>query len=186
VGVEFTLDTNKQELKEELLANFERYSDGEIEKSRIFEPIDRLRNKAILMIVIILFVMLIVLTMFIKNITEPLQHMIEASREISKGDLSQTIRIRADNELAQLGNVINELASNLQEIILLSRNACASGYRFIERTSYLLEHQVADDASTLQIREEIRQVKKEFQVLYEIIQYFSFYSVQTSKDDGPS
>jgi nitrogen fixation/metabolism regulation signal transduction histidine kinase len=95
-------------------------------------PPVRMRSKAMLMVIIIMSVMLIVLTMFIKNITEPLQHMIRVSEKISSGDLRQTIRIDARNELSHLGMVINEMASNLQEITMLSKRMCAGGHNFVQ------------------------------------------------------
>jgi hypothetical protein len=87
VGVEFILDTQKQELRYELLEGFQKLSRDEIRFEDAFQPIRMLRNKAIVMVVVILCVVVIVLTMFIKNITEPLQP-IDVSREIARGDLS--------------------------------------------------------------------------------------------------
>ena len=131
MGVEFLIDTHGPELKEKLFSNFEKNSRNQMEIDQVFVPVDTLKNKALLMIAIILGVMIIVLTMFIKNITEPLQHMIESAKDISKGDLSQTIKIQSSNELAELGNVINEMSSNLQEILLLSESMCSAGKDFI-------------------------------------------------------
>ncbi|RLC12673.1 MAG: hypothetical protein DRI57_17445 [Deltaproteobacteria bacterium] len=177
VGVEFIMDTHGAELKQALFSNFEKHSRNEISPDEVFAPIDKLRNKAILMIAIIMFVMIIVLTMFIKNITEPLQHMIEASEGISEGDLSQTIKIHSNNELAELGNVINEMSSNLQEIILLSQNMCSSGVDFVAKTSSILEHETVTPEDIQNVREEILYLKEELDMLSEVIEYFNFYSV---------
>lgn len=178
VGIEFIVDTHGQELKDELVLNFEKYSKKEIETDDIFSPIEKLRNKAILMIIIIMAVMIIVLTMFIKNITEPLQHMIEVSREISSGDLSQTIKIHSDNELSELGNVINEMSSNLQEIILLSKTMCSSGENFYTQVSDMLNRQSLNPEQITEVRKEIEQLNKNLNLLKEFTDYFSFYSVE--------
>ena len=178
VGVEFIIDTNRPELKKTLISNFEKNLENQMEIDEVFDPIDKLRNKAILMIAIIMFVMIIVLTMFIKNITEPLQHMIEASKEISKGDLSQTITIEAKNELAELGNVINEMSSNLQEILMLSRNMCLSGNDFVAKTSFIQEHQQLKPEEISAVGKEIQNLKKEIDMLSEVIDFFSFYTVE--------
>ena len=178
VGVEFIIDTNRPELKKSLISNFEKNQENQMEIDEVFDPIDKLRNKAILMIAIIMFVMIIVLTMFIKNITEPLQHMIEASKEISKGDLSQTITIEAKNELAELGNVINEMSSNLQEILMLSRNMCLSGNDFVAKTSFIQEHQQLKPEEISAVGKEIQNLKKEIDMLSEVIDFFSFYTVE--------
>jgi len=183
VGVEFIVDTQSGALKETLLDNFSQYANGEISADAVFTPIVILRNKAILMVAIILVVMIIILTMFIKNITEPLQHMIEVSRKISKGDLSQTVSIGSQNELAQLGNVINEMSSNLQEITLLSQNLCESGLAFTMQATNLLNEPGIDANSVAQLKEEIVLLESEICMLTDVITYFNFYTVERSDDE---
>jgi methyl-accepting chemotaxis protein len=179
VGIEFIVETHGTELREVLLSNFEKYSNHEIGLDELFAPLDKLRSKAILMIVIILSVMIIVLTMFIKNITGPLQHMIEASKEISRGDLSRTIKIHSHNELSELGNVINEMSSNLQEIIMLSKNLCASGNDFVEKSSSILAHEGELNAEDVEeLKAETEHLKAELDMLSEVIEYFNFYTIK--------
>lgn len=177
VGVEFIADTHGEGLKKELLSGFDQYAKGEIAEEDLFNPINRLRSKAVLMIGIILIVVVIVLTMFIKNITEPLQHMIEAAKKISGGDLSQTVTVHANNEIAALGNVINEMSSNLQEIILLSENLCESGRLFVQKTSGLIHANSMTDNNLNQVKEEIDHLKSELDMMSEVIEFFNFYTV---------
>ncbi len=183
VGVEFIVDTQSGELRETLLSNFSQYTRGEIGAEAVFTPIVKLRNKAILMVAIILVVMIIILTMFIKNITEPLQHMIEVSQSISKGDLSRTVAIDSQNELAQLGNVINEMSSNLQEITLLSQNLCQSGQEFTHHAAKILEAPELDNSRVEQLKEEVERLESEINMLTDVIEYFNFYSVVGSEND---
>jgi methyl-accepting chemotaxis protein len=76
-----------------------------------------LQNKAFLMFIVQAVVTLIVLVMLIRRITGPLQQMVEQSRLISEGDLSRTIQIRRPDEIGMLGETINGLTSNIQEIV---------------------------------------------------------------------
>ena len=76
-----------------------------------------LRNKAFLMCIVQGVVTLIVLIMFLRRITGPLQKLIEHSRMISEGDLSRTIEVRRKDEIGLLGDTINELTVNIQEIV---------------------------------------------------------------------
>jgi HAMP domain-containing protein len=135
VGVEFIMDTSRMDLKQELFENFQKLGSGSGAMDYIFHPVDVIRNKAIIMVLMTLGVMIIVFTMFMRNITEPLQYMIDVSKKISSGDLNQTIHIKRNNELAELGGAINELTSNLQELLLLSREVCGSGCKLIEGVS---------------------------------------------------
>jgi methyl-accepting chemotaxis protein len=81
--------------------------------------LDSLRHKALLMCAVQAVVTLIVLIMFMRRITGPLQQMVEHSQVISEGDLSRTIPVRGRDELGMLGETINGLTSNIQEIVAL-------------------------------------------------------------------
>lgn len=178
VGVEFLVDFHRGALKTEIWDNIQLYGLDAQHQEAIFAPIDRMRSKALLMVVIILMVSLIVLIMFIKYITEPLQHMIELSRKISGGDLSRTIRIHSDNELAELGEVINEMASNLQEIILLSQGTCANGRALTGQARQALTMEMAEEERLRRFAEVIDRLEQELAMLEEVITYFRFFSVE--------
>lgn len=177
LGVEFVMDTNSPELKTGLLSNFEKLEKNQISEETLFAPIVKLRNKAVLMIGIIMIVIVIVLTMFIKNITEPLQHMLEMSKEISAGDLSRTVEIDATNELADMGNLINDMSSNLQEIIWLSRNMCNYGDNFVEKAIAVLDKPDPGEDDIKTMVREVRDLKAELETLGQVIEYFNFYTV---------
>ena len=184
VGIEFWADFHSGALKSEIWQNLSQYDHDQISQEAIFAPIDRLRSKAILMVAIIMVVMLIVLTMFIKNITEPLQHMIHLSQKISAGDLSQTIKIEANNELADLGHVINEMASNLQEIILLSQRICANGQIHMDSALGQLNGPDFDSQAVKKLRQAIQSMGEELSTLGEVIAYFNFYAFDQKHDAG--
>jgi methyl-accepting chemotaxis protein len=82
--------------------------------------LETLEEKAALMCVVQVIVTLIVLLMFMRRITGPLQQMVEESKLISEGDLSRIIPVRSADELGMLADTINGLTSNIQEIVALS------------------------------------------------------------------
>ena len=178
VGGEFASDAGSPRLKDDLLRNFEKCKNGEMPESRVFEPLVRLKNKAFLMIGIILVVTIIVLFMFIKNITGPLQHMIEVSERISGGDLRRTIRIHSGNELAALGNVINELSSNLQEILLTSKGVCLSGKHFIYEIQMIIGKMGARSVSGGCLDSGMSSFQRELELLNELVDCFNFYTLE--------
>jgi methyl-accepting chemotaxis protein len=177
VGVEFLVDFQPDLLKSEIWQSIPQTQQGAVDPEVLFAPIDRLRSKAMLMVVIIMVVMVIVLTMFVKHITEPLQHMIQLSQKISAGDLSQTITIQSDNELSELGNVINEMASNLQEIILLSKRMCINGQQFVEIALEQIHEEESGKQSIHNLERTMNDLGNELSMLNDVISYFSFYTV---------
>lgn len=181
VGVEFIAETHGEDMRQAFLARHSDRAQTPAEEAALLRPLVHLRNKAILVIAIIMVVILIVMTMFMKHITEPLQHMIVASRRISGGDLSQTIRIEGNNELAELGTVINEMSSNLQEIIHMSRHVCASGETFLAAETDVScgrESAPAEERGRLAERERFL---SELGMLRTALDCFRFYVVPETK-----
>ncbi len=183
VGLEFVAETGSGRLNDQLSTNLAAFAGGQLSAVDALAPIQRLRTKALLMVAIILFVIIIVLTMFIKHITEPLQHMIGVSRAISRGDLSRTICIHSHNELSQLGDVINEMSSNLQEITLMSRNLCASAQSNLDKVTKELGgvSQGKDEGRWLHTC--IEELKGEIDTMADMVEYFNFYTVDAGHDE---
>jgi methyl-accepting chemotaxis protein len=181
VTSEFVLDTQSKALKQELSQNFQRYASGVLAKDRIYDPLVRIRNKAMMMVGVILAVVVIVLTMFIKTITEPLQHMVEVSKAISAGDLSQTTGVTTKNELSQLSAAIDDMSTNLQEIIMLSRSLCDSAGCVMANTMELIkkESMTVEDAEAM--KKQLLSLQTELTTLGQVIDFFKLYSV----DDQP-
>lgn len=177
VGIEFIVETHGDGIRQAFLAQVADRVPGSLDHDAYLQPLTHLRNKAVLVIAIIMVVILIVMTMFMKHITEPLQHMITTSRKISAGDLSQTIRIDGNNELSELGGVINEMSSNLQEIIHMSRNTCASGETFLAAMTGALDRpdDIAGDLPRLQ--QEMDCFRSELGMLGEALDCFKFYAI---------
>ncbi len=75
-----------------------------------------LRSKALLMFVVQAVETLIILIMFIRKITNPLQRMVEEASIICSGDLTRTIPVRCRDEIGLIGETINSLTCNIQEM----------------------------------------------------------------------
>jgi methyl-accepting chemotaxis protein len=177
VASEFVLDTHSTALKQKLTQNFQRYASGELTEDQAYHPLVIIRNKAMMMVGVILAVVVIVLTMFIKTITEPLQHMVEVSKAISAGDLSQTTRVETKNELSQLSAAIDDMSTNLQETIMLSRSVCDSAGQLTTNTMELMrkERFAPEDANVM--KAQLNSLESELFMLGQVIDAFKLYSV---------
>ncbi|MEH6892642.1 methyl-accepting chemotaxis protein, partial [Bacillus sp. JJ864] len=51
------------------------------------------------------------------SITKPLKQLVISSHKISEGDLTETIEVRSNDEIGQLGKGFNEMAGSLRELI---------------------------------------------------------------------
>jgi len=118
-----------------------------------------------------------VLTMFIKTITEPLQHMVEVSKAISAGDLSRTTGVASKNELSQLSAAIDDMSTNLQEIIMLSRSVCDSAGRVTSSTMGLMRKERSTPGGSDAMEQQLARLESELVMLGQVIDFFKPYSV---------
>lgn len=115
IGIEFYFEMSKPGLRQDICTSLTAITEirgFSVEPHALLD----LRNKIVVMFGVLTVVMAIVMMMFVKNITRPLQRTLDTAKLINDGDLSQVIRIEAHDEVGQLGVVINELTSNFQEI----------------------------------------------------------------------
>lgn len=79
--------------------------------------LDQLVKKYIVLVSILILVSSVILFLFVVQIVSPLNYMINMADRMSEGDLSLRVKIRSNDELSDLGNLINDLSNNVQEII---------------------------------------------------------------------
>jgi len=127
-----------------------------------------LRNKAFLMFVVQVVVTLIVFVMFIRRITIPLQEMVEHSRVISEGDLGRTIEIRRQDEIGLLGETINGLTSNIQELVTFGLSMESSLQPPLEK----LRTRIGNDAES---REELDEIEHKLDSFRDILKSFKLF-----------
>lgn len=180
VEAEFVMDANRIAVAAHAEVQQERVllDHAGMQPDEAVRSIWKLRNKAMLMVAMILVVVVILLTMFIKNITRPLQHMIEVSKVIACGDLSRTVVIGTENELRELGDTVNDLTSNLQEMILLSEDMCVASGRFAKEVSGILDTMGHDGTRIENLRRSIDALNGKGRFLFNIIHNCKFYGIE--------
>ena len=173
IGVEFYFEMSKPGLKQEICSNSIALTESaETETAgtnRIAasSSLTGLRNKITIMFGVLTIVVAIVMMMFVKNITRPLQRTLATARLINDGDLSQVITIEAHDEVGQLGIVINELTSNFQEIA----SSTLAMINAIESRIESLSSSLADENT--EGAEQITRIKQELNALHVFIDAFN-------------
>jgi methyl-accepting chemotaxis protein len=147
------------------------------EASFVIRALGALRNKAMLMCVVQTVITLIVMIMFIRRITAPLQQMVEDSIVISEGDLSRTIRVRRQDEIGRLGETINGLTSNIQEIVAFGQDVEAS----VESPLNELRGHCGDDPECVARLDEIEGALAGFR---DILDHFKLFPAPLSGTEG--
>lgn len=176
LGMEFAADIEGAPLKAALTKNMDRYCEEKIAVPEVLAPLDRLRNKALLMVAVILVVVVVVLALFVKRITGPLSQIIRTARAVSEGDLSRTVETEAKNELSELAGVLNDLTSNVQELLLAARNLKETGDRLAVGVQNASRGDFCGKAVS-ELSEPLSEWTGQSENLARFLEGFSFYSL---------
>ena len=172
IGVEFYFEMSKPGLKQDICANPALVTEIlNTDPAELSPALSNLRNKIVVMFGVLTFVVSIVMMMFVKNITRPLQRTLETAKLINDGDLSQVIKIENHDEVGQLGIVINELTSNFQEIASsTSAMINAIEARIDELSRFLADDSTDDKAGSA---EQITLIRQELDALRAFVDSFN-------------
>ena len=176
IGIEFYFEMSKAGLTQDICTSQTAISktiDPEMEE--LSPALSNLRNKIVVMFGVLTFVVAIVIMMFVKNITRPLQRTLDTAKLINDGDLSQVIRIEAHDEVGQLGIVINELTSNFQEIA----TSTSAMINAIESRLDTLSESLAD--SNPDNTEQITMIRQELDALHSFVDSFNLLQTDISE-----
>jgi methyl-accepting chemotaxis protein len=131
----YQVDTSRIEAKLARYVFLTEYHDAHNAASVPESYLYYLRNKVLLLLGVFAFMVAVIMIMFTKTLIGPLQYITRKSGEILGGDLSTTIVMESGDELGKVAECINDLTSNIQEIIAgvdLHRNTIAEAVSEIE------------------------------------------------------
>ncbi|MDH5570205.1 MAG: HAMP domain-containing protein [Gammaproteobacteria bacterium] len=141
IGIEFYFEMSKPDLEATICGNTYSYQqEPALLNEQSNTSLSNLRNKILIMFVVLTIVVAIVMTMFIKNITTPLQKMSDAAKLINNGDLSQVIDVETRDEIGQLAAALNELTSNLQECSTFTSSTATRAIEQLKQIQSNLNH----------------------------------------------
>ncbi|PKL38536.1 MAG: hypothetical protein CVV44_11685 [Spirochaetae bacterium HGW-Spirochaetae-1] len=117
VAGEFLWEIKSDRYRDKVTKEVMLIKEGKRPVEHIYTALDSLASKFIVMILILILVSAVVLFMFVWQIASPMQYMIDQAGKMAEGDLSIRIDIKTEDEIAILGNLINDLSINLQEVV---------------------------------------------------------------------
>ncbi len=110
--------------------------------ANLAEEITRSQTAAIILTIMVVFSAIIIMTAFVRIITQPIKSLVDVTDQISKGDLSKTVNISRRDEIGLLAESFNRMIESLkgsqEEIEDYNRTLEA---KIIERTRELEDAQ---------------------------------------------
>jgi len=117
VAGEILWEIKSSEYRSQIVRDVTLIKEGKEPVTHIYSVFDDLSRKFVVMILILIVVSAVVLFMFVWQVASPIQYMVDQAEKMADGDLSIRIDIRTEDEIAVLGELINDLSINLQEVV---------------------------------------------------------------------
>jgi HAMP domain-containing protein len=130
VSAEIIFEFSSGKLQTEIRKNFITYSEKTLpeESFRLMdqqgiayavgEPIASLRNRMILLLLVVFACIIGAFIMFTRDIVSPMHGIVEATKKIADGDLTITVPVMTNDEIGQIAMLINHMNINLQDMIM--------------------------------------------------------------------
>lgn len=149
----------------------------QFEMGPVEHVLSRLQWRMVLVTSIVFVLIMATMVVFIRNIVEPLDTMAKSARKIAHGHLDETVPIRYDDEIGKIGQLLNELAVNLQEILLHLWNSTGQNIALLDNMYTVICTQ-AETCKSRQLEEDVETVRQDMLYLQEMVKTFEFYNVE--------
>ncbi len=93
-----------------------------INEEEVFDPIYNLRNRTILLLMVIFITIVGALFLFTKDIVDPLDGMVNATKKMVDGDLTVIVPVSTADEIGQIASLINDLNDMFANMIINIKN----------------------------------------------------------------
>jgi len=124
----------------------------------------------------IVFFSIIWLRTTVRQISRPIRSIQLAVFRLAQGKLNETVTIQSTDEFGQIGLSINELAANLQELLLYIWKQTGQCITTLEQMKSLPEFQKRECLSGA-ADEHLRELTKTIESLRELAKFYVFYDV---------
>ncbi len=98
-------------------------------------PLSQLRNRMILLLLVIFAGIVGAFVLFTRDIVSPMDGIVEATKKIADGDLTVSVPVMTDDEIGQIARLINDMNVNLQDMIMQIRGEISRHKKKIREAS---------------------------------------------------
>jgi len=138
------------------------------------ELLDYVRTRMSLVLGVTILLVASIIYLYVHKIYRPLKQVVRATKEMSNGNLSNPIRPNGRDEVGELAEVINDLAANYQEVLLLTGTAVGKSSSAVERIEKLLDRG-DKSAGQAELQEQVGIIKRDLEMLGSVVKDFEFY-----------
>lgn len=126
VSAEIILEMSSAAFKKEIISNIEQDLRTNnpavkvitINEKAAFKNITDLRNRMILLLVVVSGSIIGAFMLFTKDIVTPMDNIVDATKKLADGDLTVIVPVLTEDEIGQIASLINTMNTNFQNMII--------------------------------------------------------------------
>jgi methyl-accepting chemotaxis protein len=142
----------------------------------------RLQNRMILVMSAVFLAVIVAFLVFMHRIIKPLDEIGRATFKMAHGQLDELVPVREPNEIGKIGESINDLAIDLQEILLHVWNHTRQDIVLMERIAPILSSQPVVNGLPAQFKENFYLVKQDIEDMRDMVKAFNYYHVRLEEE----
>jgi HAMP domain-containing protein len=128
-------------------------------------------------VALVAFALSYIMYLLLTRIFRPLEAIVKTAREISEGNLSVSVPLERRDEIGKLGQTVNDIAVNYQEVLLFTGTKVGN----LRSAVSVLEDALDREENTqtdMEVREQLEVMRRELEGLSDVVQQFRFYKAR--------
>lgn len=112
----------------------------DVNPDEVYSPITNLRNRMILFLLVISGSIGMAFLLFAKDIVYPMDCMVDATKKITRGDLTVHVPVMSTDEIGQIAGLINDMNINLQDVLMRIQQDVEQHLKEAKEIEAFIEH----------------------------------------------
>ena len=144
---------------------------------KVMAVLKKLQYRMILVMSIVMLCVIATMVVFTRNIVEPLDLIGKAAKKIAAGHLDETVPVRNQDEIGNIGELINDLAANMQEILLHVWNHTEDDIVLLD---HICEEVNAgqDNGLSEKVKQKLAFVRQDIKDMQDMVKAFDYYNIR--------
>lgn len=175
-GIKFVVDVNREIPESAGIHDIRSPEESNVTYREYRNVLYTGRNRMLMLLGVTILCVGAITYLFVRAVLIPLRTVAQAADKISRGNLNVTVPSNPSGEIGQLGEIINDLSVNFQEVLLLTGTAVGNSFSAIEKIETLLKSD--NCASTEEVLQQVQLLRKDLEMLSSVVKDFEFYQAR--------
>ncbi len=148
----------------------------------IQEKLNRFRFRVTIIAAGAILISLILFYLFLKKIVFPLDNIETVTRKMAGGRLDELIVLKEGGEINKIGEQVNDLATNLQEILVNAWSLSGQALHIVNVLDEINEKENENKVLSSKIKIHLNHMRQNIKNLRELVGGFEFYDLSLEED----